>query len=181
MNYDQDSGGYSSTFWINKLINLAATLMSVWLIVWVSQEEQDPARSISKIILYILGFILASIAVWNAIKFIFNWNYDEARLEEEATGDDHSSVDEEQADDLTEIEGIGPKISNILGSAGYGSFYEISKADPEDIKNILEKAGDKYKMHDPASWPKQAKLAAKGRWADLHKLQEELDGGKETQ
>jgi len=42
----------------------------------------------------------------------------------------------------------------------------------------LEAAGSRYKMHDPSTWPKQAELAAKGKWDQLAILQDELSGGK---
>ena len=33
-------------------------------------------------------------------------------------------------------------------------------------------------MHNPGSWPKQAGLAAAGKFDELKTLQDELDGGK---
>jgi len=33
-------------------------------------------------------------------------------------------------------------------------------------------------MHDPGSWPRQSRLAADGKWNELEKLQDELDGGR---
>jgi len=36
----------------------------------------------------------------------------------------------------------------------------------------------RYKMHNPSTWPAQAKLAAKGEWEKLGTLQAELSGGK---
>jgi hypothetical protein len=33
-------------------------------------------------------------------------------------------------------------------------------------------------MHNPGSWPKQAKLAAEAKWEDLELLQNHLKGGK---
>jgi hypothetical protein len=33
-------------------------------------------------------------------------------------------------------------------------------------------------MHDPTTWPKQAKLAMEGRWDELKKWQSELDKGR---
>jgi hypothetical protein len=38
---------------------------------------------------------------------------------------------------------------------------------------------DRYKSHDPATWPEQAKLAAEGNWEELKKRQDELKGGRE--
>jgi hypothetical protein len=33
-------------------------------------------------------------------------------------------------------------------------------------------------MHNPGTWPKQAKLAADGKWEELETLQKQLKGGK---
>ncbi len=84
----------------------------------------------------------------------------------------------QKADDLKKIEGIGPKIASMLTDAGYETFAKLSKAKPEQIKEILLAGGSRYKMHDPITWPKQAKLAADGKWDELKKWQDELDGGK---
>lgn len=83
-----------------------------------------------------------------------------------------------KADDLTIIEGIGPKIAELLVAAGIVSFADLAKAKPAAIKTILDAAGKKFQMHDPATWPKQAALARDGKSAELTKLQEKLKGGK---
>jgi large subunit ribosomal protein L21 len=84
-----------------------------------------------------------------------------------------------KADDLKKIEGIGPKIAGILTEAGYETFAKLSKADPEKIREILlEKGGKRYAMHNPTTWAKQAELAAEGKWEELKKWQDELDGGR---
>jgi len=33
-------------------------------------------------------------------------------------------------------------------------------------------------MHNPGTWPKQAEMAAEGKWDELKVWQDELDGGK---
>ena len=84
-----------------------------------------------------------------------------------------------KADDLKKIEGIGPKITSILTEAGYETFAKLSKSDPEKIREILlEKGGKRYAMHNPTTWAKQAELAAEGKWDELKKWQDELDGGR---
>jgi predicted flap endonuclease-1-like 5' DNA nuclease len=85
---------------------------------------------------------------------------------------------ETKKDDLTKIEGIGPKIAGLLTEAGISTFSDLAKAKTTKVKEILEAAGSRYKMHDPTTWGKQAKLAADGKWDDLKKLQDELMGGK---
>ena len=82
------------------------------------------------------------------------------------------------ADDLTKIEGIGKKIAELLQAEKILTFKDLSKASAKKLKGILESAGNKFQMHDPASWPKQAKLAAAEKWEELEALQKELVAGK---
>ena len=83
-----------------------------------------------------------------------------------------------KGDDLKKIEGVGPKTAELLANAGMATYADVAAATPEKIKEVLEAAGSRYKMHDPTTWPKQAKLAADGKWDELKKLQDELNGGK---
>jgi small subunit ribosomal protein S16 len=83
------------------------------------------------------------------------------------------------ADDLTKIEGIGPKVSEVLTAAGIGTFALLGAATPDKVKEILAEAGSRFKMQDPTTWPKQATMASNGEWDALKKWQDELDGGKE--
>lgn len=83
-----------------------------------------------------------------------------------------------KADDLTKIEGIGPKIAELFKNAGIASFADLAKADVENLKNILSDAGSNFATHDPSTWPQQADLAAAGKWDELKQWQDELDGGK---
>ena len=80
-------------------------------------------------------------------------------------------------DDLTLIEGIGPKIANLLVVAGLKSYAKLAVSPLDDIKAILSKGGSNYAMHDPSTWPEQAQLAADGKWAELNALKEKLIGG----
>lgn len=81
-------------------------------------------------------------------------------------------------DDLKKIEGVGPKIASLLADGGLPTFAAVAAADVATIKGILEAAGKRYQMHDPTTWPMQAKLAADGKWEELKKWQDESDGGK---
>ncbi len=89
-----------------------------------------------------------------------------------------AAASSDQKDDLTKIEGIGPKIKELLYNAGIYSFRSLSQTEVSKIKTILDKEGPRYQMHDPGSWPRQSLLAADGKWKELEKLQDELDGGK---
>lgn len=83
-----------------------------------------------------------------------------------------------KADDLTKIEGIGPKIAGLLRADGIITFTDLSKSKPAQLKNILTNAGSRFQMHDPSTWAAQAKLAAAGKMDELKVLQKELKGGK---
>ena len=85
---------------------------------------------------------------------------------------------EVKADDLRKIEGIGPKIAELLNNAGIMTFAALSTTSTDRIKEVLAEAGKRYTMHDPTTWPKQAEMAAAGQWDELNKWQDELDGGK---
>lgn len=83
-----------------------------------------------------------------------------------------------EKDDFKKIEGIGPKIESLLHNAGILSFTQLSNTQTELVKAILLEAGNRFKMHNPTTWGKQAALAAKGDWDALKKWQDELKGGK---
>ena len=83
-----------------------------------------------------------------------------------------------EADDLTKIEGIGPKVSKALIAAGISTFEALANASAEDIQKILSDAG--LRMMDASTWPQQARLAADGDWDALKKLQDKLSGGRKV-
>jgi len=80
-----------------------------------------------------------------------------------------------KADDLKKIEGVGPKIALTLIEAGIVTFADLAKAKADKISEII---ADVRGNHVTDTWPKQAKLAADGKWDELKKWQDELDGGK---
>lgn len=83
-----------------------------------------------------------------------------------------------KADDLKKIEGIGPKIAELLQNGGINTFADLAGAEVDRLKAILAEAGSRYTMHDPTTWPQQSQLAADGKWDELKVLQDKLDGGK---
>lgn len=83
-----------------------------------------------------------------------------------------------EKDDLTRIEGIGKKIEGLLNNNAIDSYISLSKSTGKKIQAILDEAGSKFSVHNPGTWPKQAKLAAGGKWEALALLQKELKGGK---
>lgn len=80
-------------------------------------------------------------------------------------------------DDFTKIEGVGPKIADALRKAGITSYSQLGATDANRLRSILEKSGMRV-LHDPTTWPKQAQLAAAGKWDELQTLQDELHGGR---
>jgi large subunit ribosomal protein L27 len=84
-----------------------------------------------------------------------------------------------EGDDLTKVEGIGPKIAGLLNDAGITSFEVLSNTEVEKLAEILEAAGSNFSSHNPETWPKQAGLAAEGKWDELKEWQDELNGGRE--
>ncbi len=70
--------------------------------------------------------------------------------------------------DLKVVLGIGPKISGILNKRGIIKWKELSETSPATIgEYLLQDGGERYRMHDPSTWPHQAKLAYEGRWEEL--------------
>ncbi len=83
-----------------------------------------------------------------------------------------------KGDNLTKVEGIGPKIKEILWNAGVLTFADLAAKSADEVKAILLAEGNRYNRFDPTTWPEQAKLAAAGEWDKLKKWQDEMDGGK---
>ncbi|HEX5112565.1 MAG TPA: 30S ribosomal protein S1 [Saprospiraceae bacterium] len=102
-----------------------------------------------------------------------------APVAEEAAPKAKASKAKASGDDLKIIEGIGPKIAEILHAAGINTFAELAAANPESIRGILAEQGSRFKVHDPETWPKQAQLAVEGKMDELQALKDSLKGGKE--
>lgn len=96
---------------------------------------------------------------------------EDPKVEEETTN--------ESVEDLTKIEGIGPKAAEALNTNGINTYADLSKAKADKIKEILTEASSRMAHLDPTSWPKQAKMAADGKWDELKEWQENAKGGVE--
>jgi predicted flap endonuclease-1-like 5' DNA nuclease len=81
-------------------------------------------------------------------------------------------------DDLTVVEGIGPKISELFNNHGINTWKELSEASLSTCQRVLDNGGERFKVHNPGTWADQAKMAYEGKWKALLKWQDELDGGK---
>ncbi|VAW15285.1 LSU ribosomal protein L21p [hydrothermal vent metagenome] len=81
-------------------------------------------------------------------------------------------------DDLKVVEGIGPKIEEMFHAGGIKTWKELSETAVARCQEILDGGGERYKVHDPASWPMQSKMCYENKWSELFKWQEEHDHGK---
>ncbi len=84
-------------------------------------------------------------------------------------------------DDLKIIEGIGPKIAELCNTIGIHTFQQLADAPLETLQKMLDDAGGRYAVHNPATWSAQAKMAAEGKMDELKAWQEELKGGQEAE
>ena len=81
-------------------------------------------------------------------------------------------------DDLTRLEGIGPKVNQVLKNAGITTFAQLAAADLSKLREALDAAG--YRYMDPSGWVEQAKLAAVGKFDELKDLQSRLKAGRKS-
>ena len=78
-------------------------------------------------------------------------------------------------DDFSYLDGVGPKISAILRSAGVKTFAKLAAKEVDDLREILVAENPSLlRLSDPTTWPEQAGMAAEGRWENLKALQEDL-------
>jgi predicted flap endonuclease-1-like 5' DNA nuclease len=75
-------------------------------------------------------------------------------------------------DDLTRIEGIGPKLAEILKANGISTYKDLASTSSLTLRKILDNEGPQFKVHDPTYWPRQASLAQAGKWRELEEMQE---------
>lgn len=80
--------------------------------------------------------------------------------------------------DLTIVEGIGPKISELFHNHDIKTWAALASTSVEKCQEVLNSGGKRYEIHRPGTWPMQAEMAALGKWAELKKWQDEHDYGK---
>ena len=89
-----------------------------------------------------------------------------------------AKLDDRVKDDLTKVEGIGPKIAGLLNNQGIWSYQQLSECSIDTLQELLINAGPRYRIHNPGTWPDQAKMAAEGNWEALENWQDQLKGGR---
>ncbi|HSL43142.1 MAG TPA: DUF4332 domain-containing protein [Anaerolineales bacterium] len=125
----------------------------------------------------LLTILLYSILAIVLLAIIF-WLLNRPRREPDGKQREEKPVYKEKAspDDLTRIEGIGPKVAEVLNDTGIKTFEALAQANPAQVQETLNEAG--LQMMKPEGWIEQAELAAKGDWDALERLQAELKGGR---
>ncbi|MBO0932257.1 50S ribosomal protein L17 [Fibrella aquatilis] len=83
------------------------------------------------------------------------------------------------ADDLTIVEGIGPKIAELMNNAGVTTFAQLADASDETVQAVLTEAGPRYNVHDVSTWNEQAALLRDGKMDEFKALTDRLKGGKD--
>lgn len=84
-------------------------------------------------------------------------------------------------DNLEIIEGIGPKIAELLHDSGINTYRELATTPVYKIKETLTSAGPHFAMHDPTTWVQQGLLAAEGKFNELDELKEYLIAGRKPE
>jgi predicted flap endonuclease-1-like 5' DNA nuclease len=116
-----------------------------------------------------------------AVMVVVGWLVSRNKKQEAEPAHEHHEEHHEEhtahaEDDLTILEGVGPKVAKVLKEAGITTFAALAKADAAKVQAVLNAAG--LQMMNPAGWIEQAELAAKGDTEGLKKLQAELKGGR---
>lgn len=139
-------------------------------------QEEGPDASLSWLFWVVLGLFLLIVFVgW----WVSRGRSSEPTVEHEAHVEPDMPAEHGMSpDDLTRLEGIGPKVASILNGIGITTFEALANADAARVEQALDEAG--LQMMDPEGWIDQARLAAKGDTEGLKKLQDELEGGRKT-
>jgi predicted flap endonuclease-1-like 5' DNA nuclease len=70
------------------------------------------------------------------------------------------------ADDLTQLSGIGPRMSSILAEGGVTSYDGLQHTSTDELRRIVS-AGGVLPPSSLETWPTQASYASKGDWRGL--------------
>ena len=84
-----------------------------------------------------------------------------------------------RVDDLKVVEGVGPAIEELLQNGGVRTWADLAGAPVDTLKGILEAAGPRFRVHDPATWSQQASLLVSGAWQEFKDLCDRLTAGRE--
>lgn len=134
----------------------------------ISKLDESLIEHLTKAIQFFPGRILKDDWVGQARRL--HDNPPETTLEQHLVSSENES--------LRIIEGIGPKIEALLADSGIHSLKDLAETDLERLQEILQAAGERYRLHDPSTWPEQARLATEGEWDQLKSFKEYLNRGE---
>ncbi len=80
--------------------------------------------------------------------------------------------------DLKIVEGIGPKIEGLFHNYNIKTWKALADCSVKKCQEVLDSGGERYRVHDPSSWPMQARMCEQGKWKELYRWQEEHLHGK---
>ncbi len=139
---------------------------------------------------FLIGLVVGGIIAW--LIGLFYWRREREACEKEKAALQAKCRELESAlqrvppvaapqapNDLKQIEGIGPKIEQLLNDHGIWTFAQLANTSVDRLRAILEAGGPNFRLADPTTWPEQARLAAEGAWDELRALQERLRAGRE--
>ena len=90
----------------------------------------------------------------------------------EAAADEAEALAQRSAgsDDLTRVNGIGPRYAEILNAARVDSFSQLAAMSTDELAGIFA-AADVNRPKSLDTWIEQARFAAQGDWAGLDAYQ----------
>ena len=121
-------------------------------------------------------FALRAFSGWRTDRDARGTLMEQAAAKKRAAGDGSSESGDGAGDDLTVIAGIGPRVAAALRRGGVETYRQLAAMRPGRLTTILRESGGR--LANPATWPEQARLAARGKWQDLRDLQGSLRPGK---
>lgn len=80
--------------------------------------------------------------------------------------------------DLTLVDGIGPKTQQMFAQHNIVSFAQLAATPVSELERILQEAGGRFALSYPHTWPEQAKLAGEENWQALGEFKKRLKGGR---
>jgi predicted flap endonuclease-1-like 5' DNA nuclease len=90
-------------------------------------------------------------------------------------------TDPGKPDDLTLLEGIGPKIQEALYAGGITTFAQIAQMTPEALEEMVKVKGKVRMVGDAATWPRQAQYLVLGDAVGFENYIKYLIAGREPE
>lgn len=84
-----------------------------------------------------------------------------------------------EGDNLTAIEGIGPKTQAALYDSGITTYAQVASTSADELLRIVKEEHNVHLVGDASTWPKQAQFLVDGDAEGLKAYQDRLVGGRE--